>query len=82
MKVVGWRVGVRVARRWGREVEPGARAGVGAGELEVIFWGLWCCGVFLGFLMSGTEVWKKNVRLCQDAKTIGPMWTSELRLAS
>ncbi len=26
MKVEGWRVGVRVARRWGREREPGAGA--------------------------------------------------------
>ncbi len=58
MKVVGWRVGVRVARRWGREVEPGARAGAGEVDVEVevddIFWGFVVCGLwFVGLVLAG-----------------------------
>lgn len=34
MKVEGWRVGVREARRWGRDVEPGeVGGGIFGGEV-------------------------------------------------
>ncbi len=41
-KVEGWRVGVRVARRWGREREPGA----GAVEDIWVGWVVVVWGVF------------------------------------
>ena len=52
-KVEGWRVGVRVARRWGREVEPGD------GVVEVI---LWCCfGLWGRFVVIEGMLWAQDM---------------------
>ena len=36
--MVGWAVGVRVERRWGREREPGAGKGAGGDMIGEVVW--------------------------------------------